>query len=419
MALTYGLIGCPLGHSFSPQLHRMLGDYPYELHPLEPDQLENFLLHEPFLGVNVTIPYKKAVIPYCARLTERARAIGSVNTLVRQPDGSLLGDNTDFYGLQYLARRAGVEMGGKKVLILGSGGASLTAQAVARQAGAREIVVVSRQGPENYENLARRHPDTQVLLNTTPVGMFPQAGQMAADPAEFPALEGALDLVYNPLRTAFVQAAQAKGIPAQGGLAMLAAQAKGAAELFTSQTIGEEKVEQLCASLLGQLRNIALIGMPGVGKSTAGALLAQRMNRPLLDLDQLIEQKAGMPIPQIFEQHGEAHFRQLEAEVTAQAGARTGCVIAAGGGAVLRPENRRALRENSLVIWLQRDLNRLPTEGRPLSAGGLEALEQLLRQREPLYRQTADRVLSVSEDPEQTAQSILEVFYETACDQRP
>lgn len=416
MGFSYGLIGFPLGHSFSPQLHRMLGDYPYELRPLEPDQLEQFLLHEPFLGVNVTIPYKKAVIPYCARLTDRARAIGSVNTLIRQPDGSLLGDNTDFYGLQYLARQAGVEMQGKKVLILGSGGASLTAQAVARQAGAREVLVISRQGPETYQGLARRHADAQVLINTTPVGMYPHAGQMAADPAEFPALEGALDLIYNPLRTAFVQAAQDRGIPAQGGLAMLAAQAKGAAELFTGKAMDEEKVAQMQAALLRQMRNIALIGMPGAGKSTAGALLARRLDRPFLDLDQLIEQRAGMPIPEIFQRYGEAHFRDLEAEVTAQAGARTGCVIAAGGGAVLRPENRRALRENSLIIWLQRDIGRLATQGRPLSAGGPEALARLLGQREPLYRQTADRALLVQQDPEQTVQSILEVFYETACD---
>ncbi len=281
MAFTYGLIGRPLEHSFSPQLHKMLGDYSYELRPLEPDQLENFLLHESFLGVNVTIPYKKAVIPYCARLTERAQAIGSVNTLVRQPDGSLLGDNTDLYGLQFLARQTGVETRGKKVLILGSGGASLTAQAAARLSGAREIVVVSRQGPETYENLDQRHPDAQVLINATPVGMYPHAGQMAADPAAFPALEGALDLIYNPLRSAFVQSAQAMGVPAQGGLAMLAAQAKAAAEVFTGRPIGEEKAEQLCAALLKQRRNIALVGMPGAGKTTVGALLAQAMGRPL------------------------------------------------------------------------------------------------------------------------------------------
>ncbi len=352
MAFTYGLIGRPLEHSFSPQLHKMLGDYSYELRPLEPDQLENFLLHESFLGVNVTIPYKKAVIPYCARLTERAQAIGSVNTLVRQPDGSLLGDNTDLYGLQFLARQTGVETRGKKVLILGSGGASLTAQAAARLSGAREIVVVSRQGPETYENLAQRHLDAQVLINATPVGMYPHAGQMAADPAAFPALEGALDLIYNPLRSAFVQSAQAMGVPAQGGLAMLAAQAKAAAEVFTGRPIGEEKAEQLCAALLKQRRNIALVGMPGAGKTTVGALLAQAMGRPFIDLDQQIEQEAGMSIPQIFERRGEAYFRDLEAEMTARASAQTGCVVAAGGGAVLRPENRFALRQNSFVLWL-------------------------------------------------------------------
>jgi shikimate dehydrogenase len=415
LAFTYGLIGRPLEHSFSPQLHKMLGDYSYELRPLEPDQLENFLLHESFLGVNVTIPYKKAVIPYCARLTERAQAIGSVNTLVRQPDGSLLGDNTDLYGLQFLARQTGVETRGKKVLILGSGGASLTAQAAARLSGAREIVVVSRQGPETYENLAQRHLDAQVLINATPVGMYPHAGQMAADPAAFPALEGALDLIYNPLRSAFVQSAQAMGVPAQGGLAMLAAQAKAAAEVFTGRPIGEEKAEQLCAALLKQRRNIALVGMPGAGKTTVGALLAQAMGRPFIDLDQQIEQEAGMSIPQIFERRGEAYFRDLEAEMTARASAQTGCVVAAGGGAVLRPENRFALRQNSFVLWLQRDLDQLATQGRPLSAGGTAALARMLEQRGPLYQQTADCALRALNGPEQTAQAILEVFYETAC----
>lgn len=415
MAFTYGLIGYPLGHSFSPQLHQMLGDYPYELRPLKPEQLEDFLLREPFLGVNVTIPYKKAVIPYCARLTERARAIGSVNTLIRQPDGSLLGDNTDLYGLQTLTRQAGVEMGGKKVLILGSGGASLTAQAAARLAGAREIVVVSRQGPESYEGLARRHADARIVINATPVGMFPQSAAMAADPRDFPALEGALDLIYNPLRSAFVQAAQAMGVPAQGGLTMLAAQAKAAAEGFTGKPIGEEQVERLCAALLAQRRNIALVGMPGAGKTTAGALLAQAMGRPFLDLDQQIEEAAGMPIPQIFERYGEAHFRDLEAQITARAGAETGCVVAAGGGAPLRPENRFALRQNSFVVWLQRDVSQLATQGRPLSAGGPKALGQMLERRSPLYRQTADFALTATGGPEQTAQAILEVFHETAC----
>lgn len=415
MAFAYGLIGYPLGHSFSPQLHQMLGDYPYELRPLKPEQLEDFLLREPFLGVNVTIPYKKAVIPYCARLTERARAIGSVNTLIRQPDGSLLGDNTDLYGLQTLARQAGVEMGGKKVLILGSGGASLTAQAAARLAGAREIVVVSRQGPEPYEGLARRHADAQILINATPVGMFPQSAAMAADPRDFPGLEGALDLIYNPLRSAFVQAAQAMGVPAQGGLTMLAAQAKAAAEGFTGNPIGEEQVERLCAALLAQRRNIALVGMPGAGKTTAGALLAQAMGRKFLDLDQQIEEAAGMPIPQIFERYGEAHFRDLEAQITARAGAETGCVVAAGGGAPLRPENRFALRQNSFVVWLQRDVSQLATQGRPLSAGGPKALGQMLERRSPLYRQTADFALTAAGGPEQTAQAILEVFHETAC----
>lgn len=414
MALEYGLIGETLGHSFSPQIHAKLGGYAYDLHPLPPEALDDFMRRRPFRGINVTIPYKKAVIPYCSQLTPAAQAIGSVNTIVRLADGTLRGDNTDLYGLMSLARRAGVIMEGKKVVILGTGGTSLTAQAAARQLGARQIVVVSRRGPETYEGLAGRHADAQVLINTTPVGMYPQGGPMAADPRQFPRLEGAMDVIYNPLRTAFVQAARSMGIPAAGGLFMLVAQAKAAAEQFLGRPLDDSSIQAIHRDLAGQLQNIVLVGMPGSGKSSVGALLAQRMGRPFLDLDSLVEQQAGMAIPQIFAQQGEEAFRRLEAQAMAQVGARTGCVIATGGGTVLRPENRQAMAQNGFVVWLQRDLSLLPTEGRPLSAGGPEALEALLRQRSPLYRAASHYAICNSGPLQQTAELIMEAFYEAA-----
>lgn len=423
MAFTYGLIGEKLGHSFSQQIHRQLGDYSYELHPLPPHELGAFLQAGRFQGLNVTIPYKQAVIPYCAQLTESARLIGSVNTILRLPDGTLRGDNTDLYGLEYLARRTGVAMQGKKVVILGTGGTSLTAQAAARRAGARQIVVVSRSGPETYQGLAERHGDAQVLINTTPVGMFPQCGALAADPRAFPALEGALDVIYNPLRSAFVQAAREASLPAGapavacgGGLPMLVAQAKAAAEQFTGSPIADSRIEAIYADMMRSMQNIVLVGMPGSGKSSVGALLAQRMGRPFIDLDDLVVQQAGKPIPQIFAQEGEESFRRYESEAIRQAGAHNGCVIATGGGTVLREENRVAIRQNSFVVWLHRDLEKLPTDGRPLSAGGLEALRALLRQRALHYGRTAQLDVRNDETPEQTAQMIWEAYNEAACD---
>lgn len=423
MAFTFGLIGEKLGHSFSQQIHRQLGDYSYELHPLPPQELGDFLRHGAFRGLNVTIPYKQAVIPYCAQLTEGARLIGSVNTILRLPDGTLRGDNTDLYGLEYLARRTGINMAGKKVVILGTGGTSLTAQAAAKRAGAREILVVSRRGPEAYEGLAARHGDAQILINTTPVGMFPHCGEMAADPRQFPALEGALDVIYNPLRTAFVQAAQeaslppdAPALPSGGGLPMLVAQAKAAAEQFTGQPIPDSRIEEIYGAMLRDLQNIVLVGMPGSGKSSIGALLAQRMGRPFIDLDALVVERAGRPIPQIFAEEGEEAFRRYEAEAIRQAGARNGCVIATGGGTVLREENRVFIRQNSFVVWLHRDLEKLPTDGRPLSAGGLEALRGLLRQRALHYGRTAQLDVCNDGTPEQTVDTILEAYNENSRD---
>ena len=340
----HGLIGNPLGHSFSPQLHRALGGYDYALWPLTEPQLEPFLIKREFSAVNVTIPYKKAVIPYCAALTEEAQQIGSVNCLRQEPDGTLLGHNTDLYGLLYLAGRAGVQLKGKKVAILGSGGTSLTAQAAARKEGAREVLVVSRRGELTYERLLKEHRDTEVLINTTPVGMFPHEGAYAVDPSPFPHLEGALDAVYNPLRTAFIQKVEDMGLPCSGGLPMLAAQAWAAARFFTEEDIPEEKLEKALKELELSLANLILCGMPGSGKSSLGALCAQQLGRTFVDLDTEIEKAAGCSIPEIFQKEGEEGFRRRETEALRHFSREKGLVLATGGGTVLRAENQGLLR---------------------------------------------------------------------------
>ena len=383
---AYGLLGEKLGHSFSPQIHEALAGYRYQLLPTPPDEVESLLLRRRFKGLNVTIPYKQTVIPLCDEVDARAAAIGAVNTLVNR-EGRLFGYNTDIDGLIHLARRSGVEMAGKKVVVLGSGGTSRTAQAAARELGAAQIVVISRHGEDNYGNLSR-HADAGVLINTTPVGMFPHGGASPVDLDAFPALTGVLDVVYNPLRTALLMQAEARQLPCSCGLPMLVAQAKRAAELFTGQPIPEERAEAVLSGLVCQLRNVALIGMPGCGKSAVGRALAERLGKTFVDLDQLIEETAHRSIPSLFAQEGEDAFRALESQVVREAGARTGCVLSTGGGVVTRPENYAPLHQNGIIVHLTRGLEKLPTAGRPVSQR--MGLAELWRRREPLYRGFAD-----------------------------
>ena len=387
--MEYGLLGEKLGHSFSPQIHRSLAGYDYVLLPTPPEEVEPLLRRRDFKGLNVTIPYKQTVIPLCDEVEPRAAAIGAVNTIVNR-NGRLTGYNTDVDGLIYLAKRTGVDMAGKKVVILGSGGTSHTARAAAQALGAGEIVVISRRGENNYENLSR-HADTQVLINTTPVGMYPKCGQAAVDLADFPHLTGVLDVVYNPLRTALILAAEKRGLPCSGGLPMLVAQAWRAAELFTGENIPESRVEAVLGQLIAVQRNVVLIGMPGCGKTTVGEALAQRLGKTLVDVDTEIVRAAGCSIPEIFSREGEEGFRLRESQVVREAGSRTGCVISTGGGVVTRQENLAPLRQNGVIFHLLRDISLLPTDGRPVSQR--VAAEELWRQRAPLYAAFADEVI--------------------------
>ncbi len=384
--MEYGLLGEVLGHSFSPQIHAALADYEYILLPTPREQLEGLFHRRDFLGLNVTIPYKQAVMPLCDEIDPRAAAIGAVNTVVNR-NGKLTGYNTDIDGLIYLAKRAGVDMSGKKVVILGSGGTSHTARAAAGELGAAEIAVISRKGPDNYDNLSR-HLGAQVLINTTPVGMYPNCGRAAVSLDAFPALEGVLDVVYNPLRTALIMDAEARGLPCSCGLPMLVAQAKRAAELFTGEDIPDARTEEILRDLTAQMRNVVLVGMPGCGKSVVGRALSKALGKELLELDALIEARAGKPIPAIFAEGGEEAFRALESQIVREAGDRTGCILSTGGGVVTRAENYAPLHQNGLIIHLTRGLHKLPTKGRPISQS--TDLRELWRRRAPLYARFAD-----------------------------
>ena len=406
-ALHCGLLGRTLGHSYSPAIHAQLADYSYLLYEKEPEELEHFLRSGEFDGLNVTIPYKKAVIPYCAELSDTARAIGAVNTIVRRPDGTLWGDNTDAYGFSMLVRSSGAEVRGKKALVFGSGGASATAQYVLRQMGAREVVVISRHGEHNYENLDR-HADAQIAVNTTPLGMYPNTGASPVDLSRLPKLEAALDVVYNPARTEFLLQAERLGLKRANGLLMLVAQAKKSCEEFLGKPIADEWIGKITRTLAAQMQNVILIGMPGSGKTTVGTGAAARLGRTFLDADAVLEQKAGMPIPEIFRLEGEEGFRQRETAVLAELGKQSGLVIATGGGCVTRPENYPLLHQNGTIFCLTRDLSRLPISGRPVS----QALgaEEIYRRRKSLYEGFADVMIDNDRTVEDAVRQILEVL---------
>ena len=401
-----GLLGRKLGHSYSPMLHALLGDYEYLLYEREPDQVGDFLLHGDWDALNVTIPYKKTVVPYMSELSEAAAALQSVNTILRRADGSLYGDNTDVYGFSYMLRRSGARPDGKKALVLGSGGASVTVCQVLRQLGA-QVVVVSRSGEDNYENLFR-HRDARLIVNATPVGMYPQNGSAPLSLRGFPACESVLDLIYNPDRTALLLEAEELGIPHANGLSMLAAQAKRGSELFTGRTLDDGEIERAISALQRSLQNIVLIGMPGCGKSTVARRLSEALNRPVYETDRMIEERAGMSIPKIFETQGEDAFRALETEVLLDVGKLSGAILSTGGGCVTRAENYAPLHQNGRIVWLRRLLAALPTEGRPLSQK--HSPEQLYEARRALYERFADVQVENDRAVEETVRKVLEVI---------
>ena len=408
--MEYGLIGEKLPHSFSKEIHEKLAGYDYQLKELTPAQLPAFLEKRDFKGINVTIPYKQTVIPYLDELDDKAAAIGAVNTIVNR-EGKLYGYNTDYDGMVALIRHAGLSLEGKTVLILGTGGTSKTAMAVAKDLGAASVQRVSRtakEGAISYEE-AQRLP-VQILINTTPSGMYPNLDGQPMDLSRFGWLEGVLDAVYNPLRTRLVLQARDNGARAQSGLYMLVAQAAAACELFVGESLPQGALSRVYRTIHGEKQNIVLTGMPGSGKSTVGRILAQEMGREFVDTDTEIIRLAKKPIADIFAQRGENGFRELESQVIQQLSQRTGLVIATGGGAILRAENLRRLRQNGRIYFLDRPLEDIqPSDDRPLSRDR-EALEQRYAERYPRYVAAADTGIPVRGSADTVAQAIREEF---------
>lgn len=400
-----GLLGRKLGHSYSPQIHSMLADYEYLLYEKEPEELEAFLKSGEFDGLNVTIPYKKSVIPYCDELSDTARKIGSVNTLVRREDGTLYGDNTDAFGFEALLHHSGISAENKKCLVLGTGGAAVTVCAVLEDLGAKEVITISRSGDNNYENIAK-HSDAHIIVNATPVGMYPNNGQSPLDLSIFKNCCGVLDVVYNPARTALLLQAEEMGIPNACGLYMLVAQAKKSSEDFTGSSIAESEISRIEAVLRNQMQNIVIVGMPGSGKTTVSEALGKELNRTVIDTDAEIVSLAGMSIPEIFEKFGEEHFRKLETQVMAEVGKKGGLIISTGGGCVTRKENYPLLHQNGTIVWIKRDTALLPKDGRPISMSS--DLNTLYIIRRPFYECFAD--ISVNNDGtvEETVSAIME-----------
>lgn len=401
-----GLLGRKLGHSYSPQIHSHLSNYSYQLFEKEPEEVKAFLLSNDYDALNVTIPYKKDVIPYLDELSPVAQKMGAINTIVRDKYGKLIGHNTDYFGFLSTIQKTGLSVSGKKILVLGSGGAASTAIVVLKELGA-DVIVISRTGSDNYGNI-ERHADASVIINATPVGMFPNNGESPVSLDFFPNLEGVIDMIYNPARTALLLEAERRGIVAENGLWMLVAQAKESAEWFTGAPLSDSLIPIIHKKLQKQMENIVLIGMPGCGKSTVGKRLSDKTGKQFLDADKEIERHASESIPEIFRKYGEDRFRQIESSILYELGKRSGCIIATGGGCITRTENYNHLHQNSTIIWLQRDLDALPTNGRPLSQK--DKLRDMYAIRSPLYAKFADYTVENNTTAQDAVDKILRLY---------
>lgn len=410
--MEYGLIGEKLGHSFSKTVHNKLCDYDYKLNEISRDNFQEFMTCKDFKAINVTIPYKQDIIPYLDEISDTAERIGAVNTVINK-NGKLYGDNTDYLGLVSLIEHNGIEFKNKKVLILGSGGTSKTAKVAAENLGAKTIFRVSRSGGEGlitYKQAYENHIDCEIIINTTPCGMYPNIGESAIDISEFPKLEAVIDAIYNPLSSALVVKAQKKGIKAVGGLYMLVAQAVFAAEKFLNKIFDKTQIKEIVGQLLKEKQNIVLIGMPGCGKSTIGKALAKELGKEFADSDEEIVKKAGETIPEIFANKGESEFRKIESEIIKELSAKQGLVIATGGGAVLNPQNVDLLKENGVILFLDRNIKDIvATSDRPLSSNRGD-LEKRYKERYPIYLSSADYRIDCTNDINENIKIIKEVL---------
>ncbi len=401
------LIGEKLSHSYSKQIHDFFGLYGYELVELRENEVAAFLRSGEYAGVNVTIPYKRLALKLCDTLSPEAQRIGSVNTVLRGSDGRLHGHNTDYCGFSRMAGLAGISFAGKKALILGSGGTSLTAKAVISDSGASDIIIVSRTGEVTYDRI-NRHSDAHIIVNTTPVGMYPNTDAAPIDLCAFLNCQAVIDVIYNPLRTRLMQQADELGIKNTGGMAMLAAQGIRAAELFTGTVPAEDTLPRLLGNMIQMAQNIVLVGMPGCGKSSIAACLGALSGRKVVETDDLITEKAGISIEEIFARGGESAFRAIEADVIAGVCKEKGRIISTGGGAVKSQANRQNMRQNGRVYRIKRRLEALATEGRPLSQSA--DLTKMALEREPLYAAAADRTVQNDSSPDEAAAMIWADF---------
>ena len=414
-----GLLGRTLSHSHSPLLHSLLGSYDYALFEIPPEQVEDFLRSGPWDGLNVTIPYKRTAYALCDSLSPAAREAGNVNTLLRRPDGSLYGDNTDAFGFSYLLEKSGISVAGREVLVLGTGGAAQTVCSVLHRLGAH-IAAGYHTVPPCTEILRRtvtdffpisapnRHRNAPIVINATPVGMYPHNGRSPVNLADFPHCEAVFDLIYNPLRTALLLQAETLEIQGFNGLPMLCAQAAAAASVFTGAPVSYEKIRRAEAVLRRKIENIILIGMPGSGKTTLARLLAKDLGRECLDCDEELLRRTGLTAEEFLIKQGEAAFREMETEILRDLGKRWGTVLSTGGGCVTRPENRALLRQNGRVLWLQRDLDKLALPGRPLLRNTTP--RALYEARKDLYADFCDEAASNNADPARGLAQIKEIL---------
>lgn len=411
--MEYGLIGERLSHSFSKIIHEKTGLYSYDLHELSRGEVDSFMKAHDFKGINVTIPYKQTVIPYLDEISEQAKKIGAVNTIVNR-GGKLYGSNTDYFGMKRLIEKVGLSLEGKKVLILGTGGTSRTANAVVTDLGCAQVRKASRTGNDGaltYEEVYEKYADAEVLINTTPCGMYPNIDDCPVDLDRLPSICGVIDVVYNPLRTVLVLEAQKRGIPAEGGLYMLVVQAICAAELFTDSVIDAGEIDRIYDEVLNSRRNIVLTGMSMAGKTTVGNFLSETLGKEVADTDQMIIKKEKRPITEIFATDGETGFRDLETEMICELSPKYGMIIATGGGAILRPRNVDALKKNGIIIFLDRPLEQiLPTDDRPL-ANSADKVAALYKKRLPIYRSTCDEQVKNDVSPEDVTAKILSILH--------
>lgn len=409
--MEYGLIGENLSHSFSKFIHSEFNLYNYNLYNLSENELDVVLKSKKFKGLNITIPYKKSVIKYCDVLDETVKKIGSANTLVIKND-RLKAYNTDYFGLKYTIDRSNIFLKNKKVMILGSGGTSLTARALAEDLGTSEIITVSRSLNEkiNYSNIYD-YNFVDVLINTTPVGMYPNNLCELVDISKFKNLSGVVDVIYNPLKSKLLMESKELKIPIAGGLPMLVAQAKASAEIFSGEKIDDSIIEKIIKKLCFKISNIVLVGMPGCGKTTLSKILSDKLSKKFVDTDQEIQKYFQEKISKIFEIYGEEKFREAETEIIKKYGKENNLILSTGGGAVVGSENYYSLKQNSRIYWIKRDLNKLDTKNRPLSKN-LNEIKKIYESRKLMYENFSDKIVFNNERLEDAAQKILEDFYE-------